>query len=219
MTRGKNKGIGAAASSHICPECDQPHEPRIYQESEFKLIAPHDLSGKPMTFASFQAPPKYNRIIELAYCDQRTPWQTYSDVMRAILDRGCAWIGDALGGTIVPGILHSLKMMNRLIDQAREANDFAQSIDQLEHEAKRMVDGGMRESAVGLVYQYREQAKGMPDRILRRKLVGDINQRFGYLLKGNQGRKDHEGNGGSMIEVDHEHDEERRGGGHEEDDE
>lgn len=194
---------------HTCSECGELHEgsPRIYREAEFRIIAPHDLSGKPMTYQSFQAPPRYARIIELLYCDPNVPWRTYSDVMRAFVDLGCNTYGAAAGGTVIPGILHSLAMMNRLIDQAREANDFAQSIDQLEREVKRMVDTEMRESAVGLVYQYREQAKKMPDRILQRRLVGDINQRFAYLLKGDQGRKAHE-KGAARIEVDHEHDHE-----------
>jgi hypothetical protein len=198
--------------THTCSNCGEPHDPyqptREYAETEFRIIPPHDSSGKTMNYAGFQAPPRYARVIELLYSEQLTPWRTQSDVMRAFLDLGCHVFGGAIGGSIVPGVLHSLDMMNRLIDQAREANDFAQSIESLDTQVQRLLDGGMRESAVGLVYQYREQAKAMPDRILRRKLVGDINQRFAYLLNGKQGRKDGE-EGGARIEVDDEH-----GGGH-----
>ncbi len=194
--------------THTCSNCGEPHEPyqptREFSESEFRIIPPHDSGGKTMNYPGFQAPPRYARIVELLYSESLTPWRTQSDVMRAFLDLGCHVFGGAIGGHIVPGVLHSLDMMNRLIDQAREANDFAQSIESLDTQVQRLVNGDMRESAVGLVYQYREQAKHMPDRILKRKLVADINQRFAYLLNGNQGRKAGEGNG-ARIEVDDEH--------------
>lgn len=205
MTGKKTK---AKEATHTCSNCGEPHDPyqptREYAESEFRIIPPHDNGGRTMNYPGFQAPPRYARIVELLYSEQLTPWRTQSDVMRAFLDLGCHVFGSAIGGHIVPGVLHSLDMMNRLIDRAREANDFAQSIESLDREVQRLVDGAMRESAVGLVYQYREQAKAMPDRILRRKLVGDINQRFAYLLNGSQGRKENE-SVGARIEVDDEH--------------
>lgn len=199
-------------ATHTCSNCGEPHDPyqspRDYNETEFRIIPPHDNGGRTLNYPGFQAPPRYARIVELLYSEQLTPWRTQSDVMRAFLDLGCHVFGGAIGGSanghIVPGVLHSLDMMNRLIDRAREANDFAQSIESLDREVQRLVDGTMRESAVGLVYQYREQAKAMPDRILRRKLVSDINQRFAYLLNGSQGRKEHE-QAGARIEVDDEH--------------
>lgn len=195
-------------ATHTCSNCGDPHEPyqptREYSETEFRIIPPHDSGGKTMNYPGFQAAPRYARVVELLYSESLTPWRTQSDVMRAFLDLGCHVFGGAIGGHIVPGVLHSLDMMNRLIDQAREANDFAASIENLNREVDRLVNGDMRESAVGLVYQYREQAKAMPDRILRRKLVGDINQRFAYLLNGRQGRKEGD-DGGARIEVDDEH--------------
>lgn len=205
-------------ATHTCSNCGEPHDPgyatgglREFAESEFRIIPPHDSGGRTMNYAGFQGPPRYARVVELLYSEQLTPWRTQSDVMRAFLDLGCHVFGAAIGGTasgrIVPGVLHSLDMMNRLIDRAREANDFAQSIDALDREVQRAVDGGMRESAVGLVYQYREEAKRMPDRIVRRKLVDDINQRFAYLLKGNQGRKESE-LPGARLEADPEHEHE-----------
>ena len=182
----------------LCSRCGKPcgHPPKLtYSESEFPLIAPHGTDSRStMNFSGFQAQSRYFRIIELLYNDARTGWKTYSDVMRAFVDLGCSHFGAMIGGSVIPGIRHTLQMMNKLIEQARDANDFASSIDALGREVERLVEGNMRESAVGLVYGYREQAKAIPEpfAILKRKLVADINTRFGYLLKGNQGRKDHE---------------------------
>lgn len=180
-----------------CESCGRSFEGgRLYRENEFRIIPPHGGSDRGVTYPSFQGPSKYMRIVELLFSNPLTPWKTASDVMRAFLDFGCRHFGAAIAnsaeGRVVPGILHQLDMMNRLVDEARQTNDFIESIDQLDREAQRLTDGDMRESAVGLVYHYRELAKGMPDRILRRKLVADINKRFAYLLKGNQGRRDHE---------------------------
>lgn len=163
-----------------------------YHEIAFKVIPPHG-SG-PVRTVTTQIAVNYKRVMELLYSHPVIPWQTESDVLRAFIDDGCAKYGPALAGKVVPGLLHQIKMMNNLIEQARAANDLAQSIDQLDHEAQRLIDGGMRETAVGLVYHYREQAKTLKefDRVLSRKLVADINQRFAYLLKGDQGRKAHE---------------------------
>lgn len=188
----KNRGLLAPVPDVSDDDSDSSPQPRTYHESQFKLIAPHGMDGRTFTYSSFQGPPPYARIIELLYSDPRTPWKTASDVHRAFLDLGCEHYGGILGGEIIPGVLHSLRMMNALVDRARESNDFLASIDQLDREVQRLVDGGMRESAVGLVHQYREAAKALPDRILKRKIVGDINQRFAYLLTGNQGRKEHE---------------------------
>lgn len=176
-------------------------EVAVFNEVEFRVVAPHSNDGRSVGY-SFSASPHYKRIIELIYSHPLVPWKTESDVMRAFVDDGVQKFGKVLGGKVLPGLLHSLEMMNRLVEQARQANDFADSIDQLDREVQRLVDGGMRESAVGLVYQYREQAKQMPHRILSRKLVSDINQRFAYLLKGNQGRKDGERGGWIGAEED-----------------
>jgi hypothetical protein len=174
-----------------------------YHEVEFRVISPHsDGPNARSASFSFAAPPKYKRIIELLYSHPLTPWKTESDVLRAFVDYGAHYFGAALGGDIVTGILHSLDMMNRLTDQARETNDFVASIDQVDREVQRLVDSGMRESAVGLVYGYRDQAKRMPDKILRRKVVRDINQRFAYLLTGSQGRKEHEKPSAGVTDVD-----------------
>jgi hypothetical protein len=201
-----------------CPECDSLvgddgqaiEKGRVYRETEFRVIAPH--GGGPSERAvtiTFQINPKYKRVMELLFSDSRTPWRTESDVARAFMDYGAHFFGAAIGGKIITGVLHQLDMMNRLVDQAREGNDFAESIDQLGVQIERYESGGMRESAVGLVYHYRELAKTMPDKILRRKLVADINQRWGYLLKGNQGRKEHE-RPGARIEADDHDDHESR---------
>lgn len=181
----------------------------VYREAELKVIPPHGIGSdaRGITYPAFQGPPKYMRIMELLFSDVRTPWKTLSDVQRAFMDLGCHVFGLALGGTVMSGLLHNLDMMNELVMKAREANDLAQSMEHLSTEVKRLEDGEMRESAVGLVYHYREAAKLIGDKVLRRRLVGEINKRFGYLLKGAQGRKAGEvasGNG-TRIEVDPEH--------------
>lgn len=178
MARGK-----AAASAN--------HQP-TYQEVEFRVIPPHGANGERSLNYVCSGPPNYKRVIELLYSHALTPWQTEADVLRAFIDLGCHVYGKAVGGTVIPGILHRLDMMNRLVEEARQLNDFAESIDALDRQAQRMIDGGMRESAVGLVWKYREEAKRLGDAILKRKLVADINQRFAHLLKGAQGRRDHE---------------------------
>lgn len=182
----------------------------VYREAELKVIPPHGIGSdaRGITYPAFQGPPKYMRIMELLFSDARTPWKTLSDVQRAFIDLGCHVFGLALGGTIMSGLLHNLDMMNELVGRAREANDLAQSMEHLSTEVKRLEDGEMRESAVGLVYHYREAAKQIADKVLRRRLVGEINKRFGYLLKGAQGRKVSEiagGGTGTRIEVDPEH--------------
>lgn len=173
-----------------------------YQEVEFRIIPPHGGNGeRPITF-SFSAPPRYKRIIELLYSHAGTPWRTESDVLRAFLDLGCHHFGPAVDGiAVIPGILHQLDMMNALIDEARRLNDFAESINALDTQVQRLIDGGMRESAVGLVYRYRDEAKRIKDAILRRKLLNDIGQRFAHLLKGSQGRRESE-RAPSVVDVD-----------------
>lgn len=186
-----------------CPTCGSLSR-SAFREIEFPVIAPHGPEGTARTINAFQAPPKYIRVLELLYSHPDTPWHTQSDVLRAFLDYGCRYFGPVLAGTskVLGGLLHTIRMMNGIVDRAREANDLAQLIDQLDREVQRMVDGGLRESAVGLVYQHRELARQLDDKIMRRKLVGDINQRFAYLLKGTQGRKAGE-QPSAKIGVDH----------------
>lgn len=165
-----------------------------WTEADFRVVPPHGPNEYPANY-SFQGPKKWKRICELLYTRAETPWMTESDVMRAAVDWGLTHFGEAIGSEIITGMNYEIRMMGELVSEARETNDFVAAVDGLEREVQRFVDNGMCESAVGLVFHYRERAAKIHDRVVRRRIVSEVNRRFGHLLKGKSGEKT--GGGGS----------------------
>jgi hypothetical protein len=159
-----------------------------FNAAEFRVVPPHPPGEYPANFA-LQGPRKWKRICELIYSRVETPYQTESDVLRAAIDYGLEHMAAAIDADIITGMMHELQMMARVAVEAKEQNDFVDYLDALQREVERACDRDMRESAVGWVWAYRERARKLPDRIVGRRVVSEINRRFGYLLRGAQGRK------------------------------
>lgn len=185
----------------------KPASAPAHADVDFPVVPPHG-NGRgdyPATF-TFHGPREWKRLLELVFSDERTPYDTESDVIRGALVRGIAPMVDALGGEILTGVWYQLEMMRRNVDESRVANDFIESIDDLEREVERFKTNSMRESAVGVVYRHREMAKRIPDRVMRRKILQEIKRRFGYLLEGQQGRGPGEAPNATLAAPDNEDD-------------
>lgn len=159
-----------------------------FNAADFRVVPPHPVGEYPANY-SFQGPRKWKRICELIYSRAETPYQAESDVMRAAVDIGLDELARSIDSEIITGLQHELQMMARVAVEAKEQNDFVDYLDELQRQVERACERDMRESAVGWVYDYRERAKKLHDRIVARRVVSEINRRFAYLLKGNQGRK------------------------------
>ncbi len=165
-----------------------------YNAADFRIVPPHPANEYPANY-SYQGPRRWKRICELIFTRAETPYQTESDVMRAATDIGLEALAKCIDSTIITGMQHEMKMMNSIAIDATEQNNFVDYLDVLQREVEKACDRDMRESAVGWVWAYRERAKKLPDRIVGRRIVKEVNRRFAYLLKGNQGRGKDDGAG------------------------